>query len=89
MQPHTKSYLKDRGLTGHEGYIPCEVCDRPGVDVHHVNGRIGSNRTDPSGLILLCRKCHEAAHSHAISKEFLLNRIASIRHDKAQKNKAD
>ena len=71
MQPHTKAWLKERGLTGHEGYIPCEICGNDGVvDVHHIRGRIGALRTDPENLLGLCRSCHAACHSGAISREF-------------------
>jgi len=70
MQPWTKAWLKVMGLTGDE-YIPCEVCGaRAVVDIHHINGRIGKLRTDPQNLLGLCRTCHAACHSGAISREF-------------------
>jgi hypothetical protein len=48
----------------------CEACHRPGVDIHHINGR-GKGKDVIDNLMCLCRSCHEKAHSSKdhISKE--------------------
>ena len=58
-------------------FIPCMVCGSQAVDVHHINGRIGRLRNDPTNLIALCRKCHIRAHNYELSKEFLTNKLKS------------
>ncbi len=71
MQSHVKVWLDIHHLSGHEAYIPCEICNgRPVVDIHHIRGRIGKLRNDPDNLLGLCRDCHTACHSGAISREF-------------------
>ena len=45
------------------------LCGKPGVEVHHIvpRSKFGKNgveiRDDESNLILLCRECHEKAHT--------------------------
>jgi len=56
---------------GEEDFIPCEACGKPGVDVHHINGR-GRGMDTIENLMALCRKCHELAHSEKLSKSEML-----------------
>lgn len=60
MTGYIKTYLDYFDLK--EGdFIPCEACQSPGVDIHHIHGR-GEGKDVISNLICLCRKCHERAH---------------------------
>jgi hypothetical protein len=46
---------------GIEDYIPCEVCKRRAVDIHHIEcrGMGGTNIPDDiNNLMALCRDCH-------------------------------
>jgi len=55
-------------------FLPCEVCGRKAVDVHHIEprGMGGSKMKDYyDNLIGLCRDCHNAAHDNKITKEQL------------------
>jgi hypothetical protein len=76
MQAHTKNYLRAMGLTPGD-FIPCEVCQIPAVDIHHVipRSKFGKKRKaeqdNISNLIALCRVCHDKAHANIISKEEL------------------
>tara|TARA_R110002074_G_scaffold231340_2_gene402929 strand:- start:649 stop:915 length:267 start_codon:yes stop_codon:yes gene_type:complete len=48
------------------------------VDWHHIESRKngGDKKKDTiSNLIALCRKCHNLAHDHKISKETLKNKL--------------
>ena len=50
--------------------IPCMVCDRIAVDIHHISSRgLGGDKCKDyeENLISLCRSCHEEAHKN---KEF-------------------
>lgn len=69
MKNHTKVYLQKMGFDETE-YIPCEVCQDPAVDIHHLIGRgsggTGRNRIREvkntkdyiENLVALCRVCH-------------------------------
>lgn len=75
MKHHTKVWLKGKGLTGHEAFIPCEICRgaRAVVDIHHIIPRgIGGARDKDffENLVGCCRSCHAACESGAISREF-------------------
>jgi len=49
------------------------------VDIHHVDGRVGTAYDDVNKLIGLCRTCHHQIHHfHKYSREFQLKRIAHI-----------
>lgn len=46
---------------GIEDFIPCEVCSRRAVDIHHIEARGmgGSNKKDHiENLMAVCRECH-------------------------------
>tara|TARA_R110002096_G_scaffold301389_4_gene496296 strand:+ start:1050 stop:1331 length:282 start_codon:yes stop_codon:yes gene_type:complete len=60
MKKHTKIYLKYFGYTDTD-YIPCEVCTKPAVDIHHIEARGmgGSKKADTiENLQAVCRECH-------------------------------
>lgn len=43
-------------------YIPCEVCESPAVDIHHIIFRGQGGKDEIENLIGLCRSCHDKAH---------------------------
>ena len=53
------------------GDVLCEVCFRPCVDIHHINGR-GKGKDIIENLIGLCRECHNEAHNEKITKDQLI-----------------
>lgn len=60
MKPHTKIYLDFFGFTEGDN-VPCEVCARPAVDIHHIKARgMGgsSTRDEILNLQAVCRECH-------------------------------
>lgn len=64
MKKHTKIYL-DAFSYGEQDFIPCEICSKKAVDIHHIDARgMGG---DPQGkkdaidnLMAVCRECHNA-----------------------------
>ena len=60
MVKHKKIYLDYFGYD--EGtFVPCEICNRPSVDIHHIDcrGMGGSGDKDHiENLMALCRECH-------------------------------
>lgn len=60
MKKHTKIYMAyfDYGI---EDFIPCEICSRRAVDIHHIEARGmgGSKSADHiENLMAVCRECH-------------------------------
>lgn len=58
MQKYVKVYLEARWFDKTD-FIPCEVCGKQGVDIHHIEGRKWSLYDDIETLIALCREHHE------------------------------
>jgi predicted restriction endonuclease len=79
MTKHCKIYLKHFGYTIAD-FIPCEVCNRQSVDIHHVKGR-GKNMDRIENLAALCRTHHTDCHNELISKDQM-----QIIHDQFLKN---
>ena len=82
MKKHTKIYLKyfDYAL---DDLIPCTVCGRQAVDIHHIERRgIGGSKNKDyiENLAALCRECHDKAERN---KEF--NQMVRERHLKLLK----
>jgi ferredoxin len=77
MKKHTRIWMA--GMRYDKGSIPlCEVCGAVATDVHHVRlrGMGGAKNLDYfENLLGLCRSCHQACHSGAISKDFQLKII--------------
>jgi ribosome-binding protein aMBF1 (putative translation factor) len=60
MRKHTQIYLQGMGLKKCD-FIPCEVCGRQAVDIHHIKARGmgGSDDKDViENLMAVCRSCH-------------------------------
>jgi 5-methylcytosine-specific restriction endonuclease McrA len=59
MKSYVKKYLEYFGY-GPEDFIPCEICSKKAVDIHHVEPR--SKRmdllNDIQNIMALCRECH-------------------------------
>lgn len=73
MKKHTKIYL-DYFEYAISDYIACEVCERPAVDIHHIEARGmgGSNTKDViTNLQALCRECHTKFGDQKQYKDFL------------------
>ena len=49
-----------------KGVKMCALCgatsDTTAIHVHHVLGRVGTNKDNPENLINLCAKCHHVWH---------------------------
>jgi 5-methylcytosine-specific restriction endonuclease McrA len=61
MKIHTQIYLDYFGINEEDPFIPCEVCDKRAVDIHHIEARGmgGSKKKDDiENLMALCRECH-------------------------------
>lgn len=75
MKPYVKTYLKNMGFTT-DCKIPCEVCNKTAVDIHHIECRgMGGtkDKNDISNLMALCRDCHIKYGDKKQYKEYLKN----------------
>ena len=75
MKVHTRIYFKYFGY-GEQSFIPCEICGKKAVDIHHIKYRSQGGGNEIENLIALCRKCHDRAHSGEINAQVL-----QARHD--------
>ena len=66
MQKHTEVYMDYFGF-GIDDFIPCEVCGKKAVDIHHIEGR-GRGKDIIFNLMALCRDCHRKVHEGRIHK---------------------
>lgn len=76
MRNHTKVYLKYFGFTG-EDFIPCEVCGKRAVDIHHIEARGmgGTKKVDTiENLMALCREHHLQYGDKKQYMEFLIQK---------------
>ena len=62
MKRHVKIYLDYFGY-GIDDFVPCELCNKKAIDIHHVMGR-GKGKDVISNLMALCRNCHNKCHGH-------------------------
>jgi hypothetical protein len=46
MKKHTKLYLQEMGYDETD-WIPCEVCNRQAVDIHHIEARGMGGTSNP------------------------------------------
>lgn len=73
MKKHVKIYLDYFGY-GIEDFIPCEICGKKAVDIHHINcrGMGGSKSADKiENLMAVCRECHLSYGDKKQHLEFL------------------
>ncbi len=70
MQQYVKNYLEAMGFD--EGdFIPCEVCEKEAVDIHHITPRSLQGSDEAENLIGLCREDHDKAACGKLTKDFL------------------
>lgn len=78
MKKHTKIYFDYFGYD-ESSFIPCEVCRKKAVDIHHIESRkMGhskehSDKDTIDNLMAVCRSCHEKYGDKKQYKEFLIN----------------
>ena len=77
MQKHTKIYFNFFGFDESDTYIPCEMCNAPVVDIHHIEKRTKNKVTNDyiENLVGLCRDCHIKAET-----DKLYNMYVRIKH---------
>jgi hypothetical protein len=60
MKKHTRVYLDAMGYDETD-FIPCEMCAKQAVDIHHIHARgMGGSHTKDyiENMMALCRACH-------------------------------
>lgn len=74
MKSYVKVYLKLMGFTT-DCKIPCEVCNKTAVDIHHIEARSKHKEllNDINNLMALCRDCHIKYGDKKQYKEYLKN----------------
>lgn len=72
MKKHTEIYLKHFRLTVAD-FVPCEVCGRTAVDIHHIEARGmgGSEKDLIENLMAVCRTRHVEYGDKKQHMEFL------------------
>ena len=84
MTKHCKIYLACTGA-GIDSYVPCEICGKRAVDIHHIHGRgIGCDVFE--NLMALCREHHNAAHG--LANTYLHPDMMQALHDEYMKRYA-
>ncbi len=77
MTDHCKVYLSCTGY-GTDDFVPCEICGKRAVDIHHIHGR-GKDKNAIGNLMALCREHHNAAHG--LTKTYLHKDVIQAIHD--------
>ena len=73
MKKHTMTYLNHFGYDISD-FIPCEVCGKTAVDIHHIEARgIGGSKEADNieNLMALCREDHIKYGDKKQYKDFL------------------
>lgn len=70
MMNHTKVYMNFFGYDISDDYIPCEMCNSPSVDIHHIEKRNKTKNDFIENLIAVCRDCHIKAESDGMFNMF-------------------
>lgn len=74
MVRYKKIYLKHYEYCETD-FIPCKVCGKTAVDIHHVVFKSQGGKDEISNLIALCRECHIKAHNKELTEEYLKSLI--------------
>ena len=77
MTKHCQIYLTCTGK-GIDDFVPCEICGKRGVDIHHIHGR-GKGKDVIGNLMALCREHHNAAHG--LEKTYLHPDVMQVIHN--------
>ncbi|HEX7022621.1 MAG TPA: HNH endonuclease signature motif containing protein [Trueperaceae bacterium] len=59
----------------------CEICGRPGLEMHHRRRRAQGGKDSPENLLLLCRECHDFIHHNpawAYERGYLLRGYGEV-----------
>ena len=78
MKKHTMTYFNHFGYDISD-FIPCEVCGKTAVDIHHIEARgIGGSKDADNieNLMALCREDHLKYGDKKQYKEFLKDKHA-------------
>ena len=73
MKPYTKLYLNHFGYDV-SSFIPCEICGKKAVDIHHLENRKMGGSKDKDyieNLMALCREDHIKYGDKKQFKEYL------------------
>lgn len=73
MKKHVMTYFNHFGYDISD-FIPCEVCERTAVDIHHIEARgMGGSKIKDviTNLQALCRECHTKFGDQKQYKDFL------------------
>jgi 5-methylcytosine-specific restriction endonuclease McrA len=85
MKAHVRNYFKHFDI-GMEDVVYCENCgkagrvDKGGFDLHHILPRSHGGGDEVGNIILLCRRCHNAAHG--LEKTYLHKDVLQHIHNK-------
>lgn len=83
MKRHTRNYMDAMGYDNSD-WIPCELCEREAVDIHHIEARgMGGNpkgdKDEIENLMALCRGCHEDYGDKSDWKQWLKDKHTLFR----------
>lgn len=77
---HLKVYMDMMGYDSSD-FVPCEVCGKKAVDIHHIEprGMGGSKQKDNiENLMALCRACHIRYGDKTVWKDYLKKKHRSF-----------
>lgn len=75
MTPYLKEYCRFFGYDESD-FIPCEICGKPAVDIHHIEARgMGGTKKEYSykEVMALDRACHEKYGDKKQFKDMLIS----------------
>jgi len=73
---YIKNYMKHHDI-GETDIVFCKVCGAVSVDLHHIKYKSQGGKDNVENLIPLCRRCHNLAHSRALTPEELYAKNAN------------
>ena len=75
MKKYTATYLDYFGYSVAD-FIPCELCSKRSVDIHHIFARSIRKdlENDITNLMALCRECHVKYGDKKQHREMLINK---------------
>ena len=70
---YKQKYLKYFGY-GEQDFVPCEICGKMAVDVHHIKYRSQGGKDNIENLMALCRYHHNQAHNNKVHRQVFQTR---------------
>ena len=67
MSDYRQAYY-DRFGYDRGDFIPCELCGKKAVEIHHIIHGAGKRDHDINNLMALCRECHTQAHQNRVNR---------------------